>query len=102
MVEDNIRNFAGNWTGTGDIENPGVDDTERLALQATEYMISEIVDTGAATVELDYNHYAAGDVITLEYRHGATPAACVVAAWNNYINPFVSLGYVQIKVTSTL
>ena len=33
---------------------------------------------------------------------GATEAACEIAAWNNYTVPFVSLGYVQIRMTSTL
>lgn len=100
VVEDNVRTFTGNWTGTGAIENAG--DAERLVLEAGEYMISEMVDTGAVNIELDYNHYLAGDAITLEYRHGATPNACDVAAWNAYVAPFVSLGYVQIKLTSTL
>ena len=102
VTEDFVLNFTGNWTGTGDIENPGVADTERLALQTTEYMISQVVDTGVAAVSIDYNVYAAGSVIDLDYRHGATIAACQAAAWNNYAGAFVSLGYVQVRVTSTL
>jgi len=100
VTEDNVRTFASNWTGTGAIENSG--DAERLALESTEYMVSEIVDTGTATIELDYNFYSAGDTILLQYRHGSTPNACAVASWNNYTATFASLGYVQVRVESTL
>jgi hypothetical protein len=53
-------------------------------------------------MELDQNHYAAGDDVTMEYRHGATEIACLNAAWQPYANPFMSLGYVQVRMTSTL
>jgi len=65
-------------------------------------MISEVVHTGAANVLIDYNVYAAGDNINLDYRHGDSPANCEAAAWNDYAAPFESLGYVQVRVTSTL
>jgi len=71
-------------------------------LESGEYMISEIVDTGLQTVALYQNQYQPGDDVNLDYRHGATPNACAVASWNDYSVPFVSLGYVQIRVTSTL
>ena len=100
VLEANIRTFASNWTGTGIIENSG--DTERLALDATEYMISEIVETGANTVTLLQNNYSGGNNVTLEYRHGNTYSACEGASWNTYSTPFSSLGFVQIRVTSTL
>jgi hypothetical protein len=102
VLETNIRDFDGNWTGTGDIINPGVDDTECLRLEAGESMTSELVNTGAEDVLIAYNVYAAGDNVTLEYRHAATPVDCLAAAWNAYLAPFTSLGYVQIRVTSTL
>ena len=101
MLESNIRDFNGNWTGTGTIVNPGVVDTERVELDSGEYMISEIVNTGAVDVEILYNVYAAGDAIDLDYRHGATPNACAVAAWNNYVASFTSAGYVQVRITGT-
>lgn len=101
VIETNIRTFTGNWTGTGIIENAG--DAERLALETTEYMISEVVYTTARMVELDQNHYdPSGDNVNLDYRHGATQAECEAAAWNDYTVPFNSLGYVQVRVTSTL
>ena len=97
-----VHDFNGNWTGTGTIENPGVDDTERLALETTEYMISEVVHTGNVNVEILYNVYAAGDNINLDYRHGNSPANCEAAAWNDYAGSFLSDGYLQVRVTSTL
>ena len=65
-------------------------------------MISEVVDTDITTVTIELNKYAAGDAVTVEYRHGATEIACLSAGWNAYVAPFVSLGFVQIRLTSTL
>jgi hypothetical protein len=93
-----VRDFAINWTGTGTIENSG--DAERLRLDAGEYMESEIVITGTVVVELLQNNYQAGDTVTLQYRHGADDTDCLAAAYQNYIAPFESLGYVQIKVSA--
>jgi hypothetical protein len=97
-----VHDFDGNWTGTGAIENPGVADDERLALESTEYMISEVVHTGNVNIIIEYNQYKAGDTINLDYRHGATPAACESAGWSDYVGSFLSDGYVQVRVTSTL
>ena len=102
VLEANVHDFSGNWTGTGEIVNPGVADTERLELAAGEEMISEVVDTGTVDILIDYNVYDVGDNINLDYRHGNTVSACEAAGWNDYTIPFTSLGYVQIKVTSTL
>jgi len=66
-------------------------------------MISEIVNTDTDTVTLLQNNYdPSGDNVDMDYRHGNTPAACVGAGWNNYTVPFESLGYVQVRMTSTL
>lgn len=81
------------------IENAG--DAERLAFELGQYMISEIVSTGTEAIILDYNVYQAGNNVSVEYRHGATPNDCVDAAWESYIGSFVSLGYVQIRLTAT-
>jgi len=102
VLEVVIHDFDGNWTGTGAVENPGVADTERLALEAGEYMVSEVVHTGTVSIVIAYNVYAAGDTINLDYRHGNTPANCELAEWNDYSAAFESLGYVQVRVTSTL
>jgi hypothetical protein len=101
VTETNIRDFQGNWTGTGTIGGSG--DAETICLDAGESMISEVVDTGAYTVTLYQNLYdGTGDDVDLDYRHGATQAACEAASWNNYTVPFTSLGFVQIRLTSTL
>lgn len=100
VAEANIRNFAVNWTGTGVIQLSG--DTERLALQDAQYMISEVVNTGAIEIEILQNEYATGNDVTLHYRHGATQVACEAAGWTAYSVPFTSEGYVQVKATSNL
>lgn len=100
VIESNTRTFATNWTGTGTIENAG--DDERLALETGEYMTSEIVNTGAQTVELDQNHYKAGDNVKIEYRTASTYSGIDPEAWVEYTVPFKSLGFVHIRVTSTL
>jgi len=61
-------------------------------------MISETVYTGAFTIELSINVYAAGDTVTIKYRTGADQAACESAEWSTYSTPFDSLGYVQARV----
>lgn len=100
VVEANIRTFVDNWTGTGTIESSG--DTERIALDSGEYMEGEVVDTGLHTIELLQNHYAAGDNVLLRYRHGNSEANCLAASYNNYTVPFESLGFVQVRLESTL
>jgi hypothetical protein len=104
VIETNIRDFAGNWTGTGSITGAG--DTEKLCVNAGEYMISEVVNTGLKTVEIDQNYYDdTGDNIKLSYRHGATENDCQAAVWIDYstpLTPFASLGYVQVMIESLL
>lgn len=99
VLEATVLNFIGNWTGTGTIISPGVADDEALSLVAAQYMISQVVYTGAVEVEIDYNHYVGGSAIDLDYRTGASRAACQDAAWNNYVGSFVSSGFVQVRVT---
>lgn len=79
----------------------GVGDAETICLDSGEYMESGVVDTGARTVELLQNHYAAGDTVVLNYRHGVSEAACLAAGWNAYTGTFVSLGFVQVRVEAT-
>ena len=102
VLEANVRDFQNNWTGTGEIVNPGVDDTETICLDSGEFMISELVHTGAVDVIILQNVYAVGDNVDLDYRHGDTPAACEAAGWNDYVGAFTSLGYIQVRLTSTL
>ena len=101
VLEDVVLDFDGNWTGTGTIENPGDADIERIALDDGESMTSNLVHTGAASVLIDYNVYEDGDTIYLEYRHADTPAGVAGAGWQEYLAPFESLGYVQVRVSHT-
>jgi hypothetical protein len=100
VTEDNVLTFSGNWAGTGDIVNPGAADNEEIELDEAQYMqISGVVQTGINTVTIQKNKYGAGDAaVVLKYRHGATVAACQAAAWNTYVAPFASAGYVQVRV----
>lgn len=101
VIESNVRTFSGNWTGTGQIDGSG--DSEKLSLNASEYMISEMVNMGAGSqVQILQNNYAAGSTVTLEYRQGASTAECGTAAYSTYTGTFVCSGYVQVRVTSTL
>jgi len=66
-------------------------------------MISEVIAlTCGGNVEILQNTYAAGDTITIKYRTGATEGACLDADWLAYTDPFVSVGYIQVRVESTL
>jgi len=99
VVEDNIRTFLNNWTGTGSVDSSG--DGEQLVLGGSEYMESEVVNTGVRHVVLSQNVYASGDTATLKYRHGATEVDCLSASWNIYSSAFESLGYVQLRLECT-
>ena len=96
VTEDNARTFADHWTGTGEILLSG--DAEKICLDSGEYMESEVFITDTLTIEILQNFYVAGDDAVLKYRQGATQVACEAASWNVYSIPFVSLGYVQIRL----
>ena len=100
VVEDNVRDFAVNWTGTGAIS--GAADAEKLELETGEYMESELVETGVRNVQLLQNNYQAADTVTLKYRTGATDVDTLAAAWQVYAGIFISAGYVQIRVEATI
>ena len=101
VTETNIRDFSGNWTGTGSVSGSG--DAEIISLDSGEYMESEVVQISSGkTVRLRQNVYdGTGDDVTLKYRTGATSAACQAAEWSAYSTPFGSLGYVQVRVEAT-
>lgn len=100
VLEANTRTFASNWTGTGAIENSG--NTERLALEAGENMESEDWQTGALSVTISLNVYAAGDAVTVQYKTAASQGDLAGASYNAYAGEFESLGWVKVKVISTL
>ena len=61
---------------------------------------SEVVYMGAETVEILIDKYqtGSGDFPTIQYKDGSSKANCLADSWNNYTEPFVSTGYVQIRV----
>lgn len=95
VTETNVRNFSGNWVGTGAIENTG--DSERLALESGEYMESEIVNTGAVKIELIQGKYQAGNTTNMYYKTGDSVSSCEAASWVEYTGFFQSSGYIKIK-----
>lgn len=100
MLETNKRTFVDHWTGTGTIADAG--DDERIELEAGEYMESEVVFTDVRDVQLLQNNYKVGNDVLLRYRHGDSEANCLIAGWQDYIGSFESLGYVQVRLESTL
>ena len=96
VTEESTRTFADHWTGTGEILLSG--DSEKLCLDAGEYMESEVFITDTRNISILQNFYIAGDDATLKYRHGATQVACEGASWISYAGSFESLGYVQIRL----
>jgi len=97
VVEDNIRDFSGNWTGTGSIE--GSDDEEIIRLYSGQYMESEVVEI-SGNVEILVNNYGSGsgENATLEYRTGSD-VDLSGESYVEYSAAFASGGYVQIKVS---
>jgi hypothetical protein len=96
VQEGNVRTFSGNWTGNGFVSGSG--NYEKLYLSSTAYMESEIVNTGANSIDLYQNKYSAGDTGVLKYRSGSTVIDCQEAAWQTYSGSFSSLGYTQVRV----
>jgi hypothetical protein len=100
VLEVNTRTFATHWTGTGTIENTG--NSERIVLEAGESMTSEIVETNTGEWEALQGEYQEADTVLLEYRTGNSEANCESASFATYTTPFESLGFVQLRITSTL
>ena len=61
-------------------------------------MESEVVHAGVFLTTILQNEYQSGDTVTLKYRHATSANDCVVASWNIYTVPFMSLGYVQVRI----
>ena len=98
VVEDNIRDFVGNWTGTGAITGSG--DAEQAELQTGEYLESEDWDLGPClfnSARIRQNVYQLGDDVTIKYKTAATQGALAGVGWSAYV-PFQSLGWVKIRI----
>jgi len=99
VVQDNVRTFVSNWTGTAYVTGTG--DSEKMEISSGELMVSEVVNTGTGFVSLSQNVYdTSGDDAIMEYRHGATEGDCTSDTWKTYTGTFTSLGYAQIKLSA--
>jgi hypothetical protein len=94
--EGNIRTFSGNWTGTGFVSGSG--NNEKMYLSSLGYMESEVVNTGANSIDLYQNRYSSGNTGILKYRSGSSVVDCQAGTWLSYTGSFASLGYTQVRV----
>ena len=99
VVEDHDLNFTSRWTGDGSIQGTAGLDNERIVLAPSKYMESETWDMGGAcTAIIEEDHYQVGaGVAILQYKQGATKAACEAAAWQNYVGAFACGRWVKVK-----
>lgn len=97
VTQDNTRTFAINWTGTGTISGSG--DSEIVRLKPTEYVESEVVNVGIGTALITLDEYQSGEGAPIvKYKDGDSEANCEADTWNTYTVPFVSQGYVKIRL----
>ena len=82
------------------MQNSG--DDERIALEAGQYMESEVIGTeGTHSVSLNINKYRSGNVATIKYKTAATrtdPSFDSGIGWQLYSSSFESIGYVKVRV----
>lgn len=101
VVEPWIRDFQGNWTGTGSISGAG--DNEIMTFDyETGNMVSETWNIGAGQCWITYDKYQIGKGIpTIEYKTGATEATCEADSWHVYnaVSGFTSLNWIKIRLT---
>jgi hypothetical protein len=97
VTENNTREFAYNWSGSGTWQGTG--DDEVLKLAPTQYMESEAVwiDIGQM-VGIRQNKYITGDSGILKYRTNLDYMTLIGMSWTDYTVPFVSAGYIQVRV----
>jgi hypothetical protein len=97
VVEINIRDFTGNWAGSGSIVFAG--DAEKVLLYSGQEMISETWDIGFGRVKITIDKYAAGfGAPVVQYKSGNSKANCEADIWRDYIGSFVQDGWVKVKV----
>jgi hypothetical protein len=72
-----------------------------MLLDTDQSMTSiDIVHTGANMVTLIDGKYSEASGAYVNYRHAATYAGVATAEWQTYSTPFMSLGYVQVQVST--
>jgi len=97
VEEDNTVTMAAGSTGTGVVSGSG--DAEILAItgeQTREYGPWKL---GAGKAKMLMDKYDTGTGgLSLEYKSGATEAACEADTWHSYTGKFVQSGWVKIRV----
>jgi hypothetical protein len=98
VVEDNILDFSGYWSGTGEIKGSG--DAEYLSVGSGQYMeLTNPFNFGVGLLVFDLTKYEApGGTITKKYKNGDTEANCNADTWHDYTVPFNCTGWVKLRV----
>lgn len=95
------KNFQDNWSGTGSIIGAGDDEILTFDFE-TGNMVSETWYVKAGQCWINYDKYQVGKGIpTIEYKTGATKAACESDSWHVYNAGlgFTSLNWVKIRLS---
>lgn len=105
VVEFYVKDFSGNWQGTGSIQGSG--DGEYLEIADGEYM--EMIEAhylgfsaSLARVSLGKYVSSSGPGLTVRYKNEATKAACEGAGWTLYATDFTSLGWVMVRLENNV
>lgn len=97
VEEINIHDFSGKWSGTGYIAGAG--DAEALFLEEGEYMESETWNIGARRIKVQLDKYGSGfGDPHIKIKDGASQAACEADSWEDYVGPYVSAGWVKVRI----
>jgi len=98
VTEVYVKDFSGNWTGTGTISGSG--DDEIVQLISGQYMESETWFVGTGTVNILEDKYKVGEGIPIiEYKTGTTKVNCESDTWHPYIRQFQGQGWVKVKIS---
>jgi hypothetical protein len=100
VTEDNVRDFSGNWTGTGTINNPAGGDAESLSLDEGEYEDSEAFNIGPGTAVIELGNYvpSSGPTPDIYYKTGVDQAACLADSWHLYGSNFTCTNWGQVRL----
>jgi len=96
-----VRDWAGNWTGTGAIVGSG--DNEILVIGIAEAEESETWKFGVGIAKIIMDKYpggAGGPIPTIKYKTGNSKANCEADSWHTYNgHSFNSLGWIKVRIS---
>jgi len=96
-----VRDWVGNWTGTGVITGSG--DSETLLIGVGEAEESETWKFGIGIAKIIMDKYPGGiggDAPIIEYKTGNSEANCEADNWHIFNgHSFNSLGWIKVKVS---